>query len=127
MQFLKHYKFTIVVVMLILVAILMPSSDVPSVGIPHIDKVVHFGMFGCLALTFYSEYYWRHERLPKFISTWLVLEVFAALTEVMQHFTPDRSMDYRDLIADSLGIIVCICFTSKYIASIKKAYKNKFK
>ena len=45
MQWVKQYKLTLVVILLILVAILMPGDSVPSVGIPGMDKLVHFGMF----------------------------------------------------------------------------------
>lgn len=100
------YKITIVAVMLILIAILMPANDIPSVGIPGIDKVVHCGMFGFLTLCLYSEYYYKHKHKPKALYAMGTVAVYAAATEVMQHFVEGRSCDFIDWLADSVGIIL---------------------
>lgn len=102
------YKLTIIAVILILIAIWMPSSDVPSVGIPNLDKVVHCGMFGVLALCFYGEYTWNHKNLPAFIAPWLVMEAFALSTEFMQILADGRSCDMKDFAADSVGIVLAV-------------------
>lgn len=108
MKQIKQYKWTIVAVILILIAILMPGNDVPSVGIPHLDKVVHFGMFGVLALVFYGEYTWQHKKLPVYLKAWGAMEIFALVTEFMQKLVPGRSCDMIDFVADSLGITLMI-------------------
>lgn len=108
MKFIMRYKLTIISVILILIAILMPSSDIPSVGIPNIDKVVHFGMFGFLSICFYGEYYWYKKELPRFLYAWPVLELFAGSTEMMQLLAEGRGCDVKDFIADSFGILTAI-------------------
>lgn len=100
-----EYKFTILAVILVLIAILMPGKDVPSVGIPNIDKVVHFGMFGTITFCYYFESYYATSKIAPFIGVFLGVVAFAGLTEIMQIFVPGRSCDYRDLIADALGIV----------------------
>lgn len=103
-----NYKFTVGAVILILIAILMPANDIPSVGIPGIDKVVHCGMFGFLTLCFYGEYYYKHKRKPKGLYTMGIIGLYAALTEFMQHFVEGRSCDLIDWLADALGIILAV-------------------
>lgn len=121
----KHYKLTLLASILILVAILMPASDVPSVGIPNIDKLVHFGMFGTLALCYYGEYVFKHKRLPKFLGAWIVMESFALLTEIMQLFVEGRSCDGVDWIADSIGILgVIVIFRFIYNKKIQNNQKG---
>ena len=103
-----NYKFTVLAVILILIAILMPANDIPSVGIPGIDKVVHCGMFGFLTLCFYGEYYYKHKARPKDLCAMSIIGVYAALTEFMQHFVEGRSCDFIDWLADISGIILAV-------------------
>lgn len=106
MNLMKHYKCTIGVIVLILIAILMPGDSVPSVGIPGIDKVIHFGMFFTLTATFNLEYLWHYKCLPHVFYAFLSIFIFAFMTEVMQLFASNRSFDLKDLLADTAGFIV---------------------
>ena len=108
MYFIKNYKFTLIVGIIILISILMPGRDIPSVEIPHIDKIVHCGMFGCLTLCFYGEHYYKYRKYPK---EWLVIGVIAgycALTEVLQKLASGRSCDPIDWLADVTGILLAV-------------------
>ena len=105
-KFISQYKFTILSVVLVLIGILMPGDDVPSVGIPHLDKVVHCGMFGCVTICFYWDYFKAYKKVPRLIVTLILVILFGAITEIMQAYVPGRSCDYRDLIADSIGVIL---------------------
>lgn len=108
MDLVKKYKITILAVILILGAILMPGDDIPSVGIPNIDKVIHLGMFGFLTVCFLGEYFWNNKNLPKLLIPWIALEGFAGSTEIMQLFASGRGCDIKDFIADSIGILLAI-------------------
>ena len=105
-QFINRYKFTIISVILVLIGILMPGDGVPSVGIPHLDKVVHCGMFGCVTVCYYWDYYKEYKKAPYLCLTIATVVLFGVLTEIMQVYVPGRSCDYRDLIADTIGIIL---------------------
>lgn len=120
--FIGKYKFTIIAIVLVLIGILMPGDDVPSVGIPHLDKVVHCGMFGFVTLCFNWDVFKVEKKLPnwKVSLGWVI--IFAALTEWMQLYVPGRSCDYRDLIADTIGIVLAIGVAS---LAIKKYQGNK--
>lgn len=98
----------------------MPGSNVPSVGVPHIDKVVHFIMFAGFAACYYWEYSkWQLQRAKALKSSiWLI--GVGALTEVIQYFLPQRSCDIKDLLADAMGIIVL-----SVILVIKTSRSNK--
>lgn len=98
-----------------MIAILAPGDDVPSVGIPNLDKVVHFGMFACITACFVWEYYRANNKLAKTYLTALYFIIFAAVTEVMQYFVPGRSCDIKDLIADALGIVIAVVLINKLI------------
>jgi len=113
MKRLMQYKFTLLATAGILIAILMPGSDVPSVGIPNIDKVIHFSMFAVLMGCFAWEYCTANLTLPKWYIGILWPIAFAGLTERIQLYVPGRSCDIKDFICDSLGI-VCMALCLKY-------------
>lgn len=115
MKNLKGYPLTILVIIGILVAVLMPGSDVPSVGIPHMDKVVHFSMFAILTLCFTWEYNKINHQLPPYSKGVVGFILLALLTEGLQVFAPGRSCDIRDLLCDSLGILITKWGIEKYI------------
>lgn len=84
----------------------MPGQAVPHVGMPGIDKLVHFGMFAILTLCFYFEYNTHKRKLPHFIYTFLMLGGFGLITEVMQIFADSRSFDLKDLAVDVAGVLI---------------------
>lgn len=121
-KFIGKYKFTLISVILVLIGILMPGDDVPSVGIPHLDKVVHCGMFGFVTLCFYWDYYKALKKAPHLWITLVSVVVFGGMTEIMQAYVPGRSCDYRDLIADTIGVILATV-VAKWIISSKSSQK----
>lgn len=116
-QFIWKYKFTILSVLFVLIAIMTPGDDIPSVGItiPHIDKVVHLGMFGGVSVCFYWDYVQSMKKMPSLLLSLIALVGFAAMTEIIQLYVPKRSCDYRDFIADSIGILLAIGISRQVI------------
>lgn len=82
----------------------MPPQDVPEPGIeiPHLDKVVHFGMFFIMSLLIC----YRFER-PSLKSIYGIAIGFSflygGLIEILQHYFFDRGGDVWDLLADVAG------------------------
>ena len=108
MTYIKNYKFTLLSIILILIAVLMPGDDVPSVSIPNIDKFVHVGMFAFLTLCFYGEYFFSNRKMPSLCLSWGMLELFAITTELLQYLAEGRSCDIKDFLADTIGIVIVI-------------------
>jgi VanZ family protein len=89
------------VVLLSLVVLFSPGSDVPS-GIPISDKVIHFSLFAALAVT------GRLAAIPP-LPLALGLVAYAGVSEVLQTVLPiNRDGDVRDALADSLGVLAGI-------------------
>lgn len=90
----------------------IPGSTIPRVNIysiPHIDKLVHFFLFGGLAI---SWIYYRYEREPVIKLGRIVLFFILAsillgvIMEYIQfYFVPNRNFDIIDIWADSLGAV----------------------
>ena len=69
------------------------------------DKIVHFCMFAPLpALLFLSSSNREVKTLLKILATFVIGVILAGLTEIIQGFSPYRSMELGDFIADCLGM-----------------------
>jgi VanZ family protein len=91
------------------VAIVLGSSrSVPnwSDAVTFGDKFVHFAVYG-LGATLVARISMVQRTRPLGIyAAILIVSVFGVTDELHQHFTPGRSMDAWDWVADTLGAIV---------------------
>ncbi|MFT4203555.1 MAG: VanZ family protein [Chitinophagaceae bacterium] len=106
---------------LIYILLTLPEKDFEDSElnqIPHFDKVVHMGLFG-------AQVFWLTLPLAKrykpnaAILRWITLAVilFGILMEYVQkYFTVDRSFDWTDMVADSVGAVLSY-FCMHYIFS----------
>lgn len=105
----------IVWALIIFILCAIPGEDIPNPGlnIPHLDKVVHFGMFFIMSvlLAYVLE---AKTRLP--LRTIYLLAIATALVyggaiELLQHYFFNRGGDVWDWLANILGGIAgCLCF-----------------
>lgn len=72
---------------------------------PGEDKVVHFLLFGILALLMYRALTGdlRLALRRALLLAWLTTSAYGAFDEVHQTFTPGRHVDWVDWLADTLG------------------------
>ena len=91
-----------------LVALFYPGSS--QAGLPYIDKVVHFILFGILFLL--ARLYWVGQR--KVIWSGVFLYMVAA--ELIQHFfIPGRGAEVGDVIAGVMGVAVVDYFLISFL------------
>ena len=128
----KKYFFTIlfiswVVFITTLSLFSFEEESLPSVDIPHFDKLVHFSFYfvftalGCLS---FREIDRRNTPLRKVIVKIILYAViYGIIIEVLQGVaTKDREPDLLDVLANSLGALFG-SFTVKYIFSGKTPLK----
>ncbi|MBS9768337.1 MAG: VanZ family protein [Flavobacteriaceae bacterium] len=80
------------------------SSHLPS-GIPHLDKIAHFGLFFVLSVLFYA-YLCQQKRVPQFFKFLIIIVFIGAygwLIEWLQGTYFNRSKEFWDWVADILG------------------------
>jgi VanZ family protein len=94
------YIATTISTLLILVAVLLPGSNLPDIQFTGIDKVAHVGLFMLWSLSV------RRDFGPSFrwVACLLVGLTFSWLTEVFQIVVDGRTFDYSDIIADAAGL-----------------------
>jgi len=124
---LKHsYWLAIVWVVIIFILLVMPAKDVPSVGFLgslHIDKAVHFGLFGTLVALWTIPYASRHnpnKNTRFFLLVCLASCAFGAGMEWFQLEFTDRDYENGDIIADSIGAIVGMIISMAWVKAEKK-------
>ena len=92
---------------------LMPNSSVPGSGSTtfrwdFLEHMVAFGLFSFLYVI------WRAESIKKKKEIFLFLAIgtsYAILTELIQHFTNDRTVNPMDLLFNLLGLYAGFFFT----------------
>lgn len=93
----------------------LPGEDIPDphLDIPHLDKIVHFGMFFIFSILLAHLL-----KLESSLSSGLIyaIVIFSAFVyggtiELLQHYFFNRSGDVYDLLADMAGAIAgCLCY-----------------
>jgi VanZ family protein len=85
-------------------------TSVPSVGPAWLsfDKLAHFFVFGLLATTIARLD--RTKQWPLIGALWAIVlvSVYGFGDELLQGFTPNRSMEFSDWVADTLGAAVAV-------------------
>lgn len=90
---------------LIFVFCTIPSSGLPKVNIPHMDKIVHFGFFfvQSVLLSLLFNFQTRKSYIRIILLSTLLSFIYGGLIEVLQGTLFNRSGDVYDLLADILG------------------------
>lgn len=126
--FLKAYKCTLFVLILMLVVLLMPLSGESTgeggmvsqimTAVPFSDKLVHTGMFAFVTLVNYVE----NRKQKKLYGILWVLGLcgFAYLTEVLQKLSGYRTFDLYDILADVTGIVLGLALANWVSRSLNK-------
>lgn len=78
--------------------LLMPGGTEP--GLPYVDKVAHFLLFGAMALTCFLTY------KKKLLVAVLIVAYMFVIEYIQGHFIPHRSEDIFDVVAGVGGLLV---------------------
>ena len=108
---------TATVSLLIIIAVLIPGSDLPDVDIGGYDKLIHMGMFAVWAVAV------RHDFSTRALSAIAVVVaglLFSALTELLQLLVEGRSFDAYDMAADTLGLLVGLLIAKPLLGWLAK-------
>ncbi|MGI4778950.1 MAG: VanZ family protein [Janthinobacterium lividum] len=97
-------------VAIMVLALLPLSQPLPSTGW---DKSNH--MLGFATLAFLSHWAWPGRTAHALAA----LLVYGGLVEVLQSFTPDRSADLVDVVADGIGLAIGACIAKVAAVSTK--------
>lgn len=93
---------------IILSVSLWPSEQMPRVNWRYIDKIVHFVMYGILAIAwmyaFSRQYDFQERRYTYATLTILLAAIFGTIVEILQYFiTSGRNFESQDILANIIG------------------------
>lgn len=103
---------TIITSALIVIAVLIPGSNIPDVNIVGFDKVVHVGMFMVLAVAVRYDF---NSPSFNFIIAFLAGLLFSLFTEILQLMVEGRTFDLYDMIADGIGLLVGLLISGRIL------------
>jgi VanZ family protein len=106
-----------------LVLLSWPGSSFPKESafhIPHLDKIVHVGLFAVLVFLFFRPFLKRNiaSKKKKQILFWIAIAglTYGIVMEFVQKFwIPNRSFDVYDILADGIGCFLPFIFFSKMV------------
>lgn len=108
--------------LLVFIACLLPSHEIPDIKLPLIDKWVHFLLFaGCSFTWLCSVNYFGVASLVKY---WMLSIAMGALIEGLQAAFPTlgRCYELMDIVADAIGgligVVMFYLLYSKHLKSI---------
>lgn len=115
--FYKSFLFSLVILYLSLGNIHSPQT--PGLfNIPHLDKVVHFFLYGilCYLLMYESKQLKRKRHYLLFVAICLL---YGIIIELLQINLAHRTGDIYDIIANGLGSITAVPLFKKFSSSNK--------
>ena len=80
------------------------------------DKVVHFALYGLMATLVARVHAVARTRPLGMYAAILIVSVFGVTDELHQHFTPGRTMDVWDWVADTLGAMMATVMYAEWAA-----------
>lgn len=94
------YIYTILASLLILVAVLLPGSQVPNVGFAGIDKIAHISLFIIWSVAF------RLDTGSSFKWMWCLIigVVYSVASEFIQILAEGRTFEWLDIGCDCIGL-----------------------
>ena len=112
--YMKHYfgkyKFTWLIIGIILYLSFFTPPKTELDDISNIDKLAHICMYGGLCSILWIEYLRSHiqiQRIRVFIGGIVLPIAFSGIIELLQEYaTTNRSGDWADMIANSIGVIL---------------------
>ncbi|TXT50670.1 MAG: hypothetical protein FD137_248 [Spirochaetes bacterium] len=100
----KAYKFSILIALAIVAALLIPSYAFSKISSPTgMDKIVHFGLFFIFTLVYIVEFKKEKHKFPGFQHGALIAFGFVIASELLQLFSRSRRFELLDVAAGILG------------------------
>ncbi len=84
----------------------LPGEYFPKISVRHIDKYVHFILFGIYGFLVGGSLLYKNRSVGKFITILLLITVFGVSIEGFQTMIPGRSFELYDIGINFLGALL---------------------
>lgn len=113
LHYIKKYPVSIAIILLVIYLSFFKPPSLPDTDwkIPHLDKVVHMGMYFVMSGMLWWEFFRSHKsRLlmhRAWIGAFLCPVLFSGCVEVLQEYcTSHRGGDWLDFLANTVGALL---------------------
>lgn len=90
------------------------APSVPKISFQYKDKVAHF-IFYFVFVFFWTKSF-KNKKSQSFVIILIIAIVLGITIEVLQeNFTQNRTFDWYDILANSVGAITCFTFVKKFL------------
>ena len=119
LKLIREYKGTLIIASIIIYLSFFTPPKTELDNVSNIDKIAHICMYFCLCLFIWGEYLYSHTYiniLHTIIGAITLPILFSAIIELLQEYaTTNRSGDWEDLIANTIGILLAAIFTHLFM------------
>lgn len=127
LQMLLRYRYSLILSLVIFYLSMKNADDlnkIPLIGIPHIDKIAHFGMYFILMSLIIVETKRALIKNRSLLLLSLYPFFYGIVLEILQSATTDtRYGSFYDVIFNTLGILMSVLLW----LFLKSVYKEKFR
>jgi Predicted integral membrane protein len=123
LYFIKKYPISLIIISIIAyLSLFNPPDTTPIVIFPHLDKIVHLGLYfvmsGALWFEFLRNYRDRQKPMHHaWIGAFLAPVLFSGIIELLQEYcTTSRGGDWIDLTANIIGALMASLLSHYIIA-----------
>jgi VanZ family protein len=94
---------------MVMIFVASGESEVAAPGFfPDVDKLSHFSVFGLLATLVLRMFFDENRPARTALFAAIGVSLYGMTDEYRQSFTPGRSVEFADWMADTLGAIVAV-------------------
>lgn len=93
--------------LMIVYLMIRPSDGLPSINIPHFDKLVHFVLFSTLGFLYWAQQIPRKAEIKRYIKNpgFYLLFLFTVGIEFVQLFIEYRSFELLDILTNGIALV----------------------
>ena len=122
----RKYPLSLVVLMVIVYLSFFKPPTISFNAVKHLDKIVHFVMYGGFCAVLWFEYFLTHtEANVKKMILWIVVAplVFSGVVEFAQSYlTNYRGGELADFIFNSIGVVFAALFSHYVTKPLMEKY-----
>ena len=117
------YILALWLIFLFIISFIHPPKLSIGAGL-QIDKPAHFILYGITALMFFMVLRVKKDRKKSMLYAFLLSSLSGLIIEIIQSFTPHRSFEAVDILANTLGAAAFIIGSEAYNAITRKGRKG---
>ena len=119
----NHFPWQLLMIFIFILSS-FSNDRFPRIDFEWADKIIHFIVFGLLGLFLYRSFLASRKLFLNknaLVYSMLIGSIYGLSDEIHQFFVPGRFASLSDLIADTLGVCICVVIYHYYSGGTKNS------